>query len=67
MQIGAYAILIRKILFGLAIGVGFFAIVLYSKPMLERTLLKVKFDDNMYYWGEIIVAIFLALLAMLII
>lgn len=67
MEINIWAILIRKVLFGLAVGVGFFTVALYGKAMLEKAILNRKIEDNLYYWGEIGVAVFLGLLAMLII
>lgn len=67
MEINIWAILIRKVLFGLAVGVGFFAVVLYGKAMLEKILLKRKIEENVYYWGEMIIAVFLGILAMIII
>jgi hypothetical protein len=67
MQVAVLLILIKKVLFGLSVGAGFFAVVLFSKPMLERTILKTKFNDDTYYWGEIIIAMILAVLAMIIV
>ncbi|MFA5086934.1 MAG: hypothetical protein WC470_01375 [Candidatus Paceibacterota bacterium] len=67
MQTAIILTIIRKLLFGLSVGLGFFAIILFSKPLLERAILKTKFDDDAYYWGEIIIAVILAILAMIIV
>ncbi|HOS87881.1 MAG TPA: hypothetical protein PL093_00390 [Candidatus Pacearchaeota archaeon] len=65
MEISFWAILIRKFLFGLAVGVGFYAVMLYGKAMLERAILNRKIEDNAYFWGGVIISIFLAILAMI--
>jgi hypothetical protein len=67
MPIDILLILLKKVLFGLTVGAGFFTIALFSKPMLERSILNHKFNDDAYYWGEIALAIFLALIAMVLV
>ncbi|MFA5009560.1 MAG: hypothetical protein WC534_03245 [Candidatus Paceibacterota bacterium] len=66
-KIGIILILIRKLLFGLTVGLGFFVVVLFSKPLLEKVFLKKTINDDFYYWTEIAIAIVLGILAMIII
>jgi hypothetical protein len=67
MQTAILLILVKKLFFGLTVGAGFFTIALFSKPMLERSVLNRKFNDDTYYWGEIVIAILLALIAMILV
>lgn len=60
-------ILVRKLLFGLTVGLGFFMVVLFSKPLIEKVFLKKAINDDFYYWTEIAIAIILGILAMIII
>lgn len=60
-------ILVRKLLFGLTVGLGFFMVVLFSKPLIEKVFLKKTINDDFYYWTEIAIAIILGILAMIII
>ncbi|MFA5178177.1 MAG: hypothetical protein WC427_01290 [Candidatus Paceibacterota bacterium] len=60
-------ILARKLLFGLTVGLGFFMVVLFSKPLIEKVFLKKAINDDFYYWTEIAIAIILGILAMIII
>jgi len=66
-KIGIILILIRKLLFGLTVGLGFFVVVLFSKPLLEKVFLKKTINDDFYYWTEIAIAIVLGILAIIII
>jgi|LAHU01.1.fsa_nt_gb hypothetical protein len=67
MQTEILFILVKKLFFGLTVGGGFFTVALFSKPMLERSVLNQKFNDDAYYWGEIVIAIILALIAMVLV
>lgn len=66
-KLGIILILVRKLLFGLTVGLGFFMVVLFSKPLIEKVFLKKAINDDFYYWTEIAIAIILGILAMIII
>lgn len=61
-----FIILIRKILFGILVGSGFFGIVLFGKAMVERSILMKFFNVDTYYWTSVAISIFLGVLAMII-
>lgn len=60
-----FIILIRKILFGILVGSGFFGIVLFGKTIVERSILMKSFNVDTYYWTSVIISIFLGILAMI--
>jgi hypothetical protein len=61
-----FIILIRKILFGILVGSGFFGIVLFGKAIVERSILMKFFNIDTYYWTSVAISIFLGVLAMII-
>ncbi len=61
-----FIILIRKILFGILVGSGFFGIVLFGKTIVERSILMKFFNIDTYYWTSVAISIFLGVLAMII-
>ncbi|MDD5568866.1 MAG: hypothetical protein PHG23_00380 [Candidatus Pacebacteria bacterium] len=55
-------IILRKILFALSVGLSFYVLMLFSKPVLEM-LFKRKFNDDGYFWRGVVIAVVLAIIA----
>jgi polyferredoxin len=59
-------LLLRKIFFALTVGISFYTVMLFAKPILERIFSR-KYDNDAYFWIGVFLAIIFGILAGLLI
>ncbi len=55
--------LIRKLLFGFALGFSVYFVLLFTKPIIEGSLKK-KYNDDAYFWTVIFLGIVVGVVSM---
>jgi len=55
-------LLLRKLLFALTVGLSIYTVMLFAKPLLESMASR-KYNDDLYFWVGVLLAIIFGLLS----